>query len=511
MMTPILAGKTISPLLAPAPLFAAAAFLSAAVMFAELALGLRQPKLLGDVAQMAPSTAVCFIILNLRFYRHANARRGSAADLAAAVIVAAIALAGLALLAENGRTGLDALVFSENLGVMSYATSACFLFAAAGLALLNVRGRAGPAADLAIVTSASVGLGLSAIVLTAHLFSWRKISEFAFFAAESPLTAAAFAVLFAGMLLLRPTTGWVGVFAKTNPTSENARRLLPAAVFGPTLCCYGTLLLTDATDDVSGFHLSVPAVATTVILFIAIYWGARLGNAQAAQIDAATNRLHATIAERNLLLRELNHRVKNNLQQTNAILHLEQAAIADPAARDAFERMSERVLALAAVHQILIGDALTSEVDLPAFLEALIEKVREATASESRNFAILLLPSDPDRIGIDDAITIGLLINELTMNAMKHAFPDGRAGVITISSHNTNGTRRIEVSDNGVGRPSPTERPTAADESDSYGSLIVEGLVAQLRGNIRTKQDDGLTVIIAIPDSGEAEMMKYET
>lgn len=483
----------------PIILITFAIFISGFAAFSDFVFGTSQSVFFGEnVAAMAPSSALCFLLLGfcLLTMRQTDWRPFNGAGACSKlglIVIAGIAVANLALMSSGRVSGLDGLLFPKEfdaLGIMSPATSICFLIAAAGSAAVAHRGFDAGVGELTAVIAASVGLACAAIGFVAHLFVWQRIESIALYSAMAPHTAFAFGAVFLGMLLQRPKVAWVAVFSGPGHSRKIARSLLPVALIAPTFTCYITFqfLLPDASPD--GFAMSIPSVGATIILVVAIVLVARVGILQEERLAATMSELRGTVADRDLLLRELNHRVKNNLQQVSAILALEQIYIKDDEARATLERVNERLLAIAAAHQLLIGGDRAAEVDAPAFLSDLIETFQQGLLANDR-ISIKMEPSDTDLIDIDMAMTIGLIVSELLTNAIKHAFPDNRSGKILVGYFSDNTHRRISVSDDGSG--------VAVSTGDGFGGLIMEGLLGQIGGELKYAHENGTAAVVAMP------------
>jgi PAS domain S-box-containing protein len=190
----------------------------------------------------------------------------------------------------------------------------------------------------------------------------------------------------------------------------------------------------------------------------------------------------AALGQRDLLLREVYHRVKNNLQVVDGLLFMRARQLGDPAAKAAMEEIRKRVFALGLVHHQLMGSKDLKTFDVGAFLKELIAHLR-ADAPENVNLALDVAPLAVD---LDFAVPLGLLVTELATNALKHAFP-GRAGEISVSLSATNDREVVLcVTDNGVGLPPDFQKQRTS------GLSIVDGLVRQLGGRIEAIQTKGV-------------------
>ena len=198
--------------------------------------------------------------------------------------------------------------------------------------------------------------------------------------------------------------------------------------------------------------------------------------------------LSNAVAERDLFLAEVNHRVKNNLQMLDALLGFEEDAVdgADP--MDIIRRMQLRIRSISLIHQQLLELQSASRVDLDTFIEALCRNIATVAGAEQRGIAVVT-ESDPVAVDLGPGTALGLLVNELLSNALMHAFPDGHTGRVQVRLRkHPGGMAVLEVIDDGVGME--------AEASPSTGSLLIELLVEQLRGQYSVESGDGTHVRI---------------
>lgn len=191
----------------------------------------------------------------------------------------------------------------------------------------------------------------------------------------------------------------------------------------------------------------------------------------------------AALAQRDLLLREVYHRVKNNLQVVDGLLLLQSRKLADPAALAAIEGLRKRVYAIGLVHHQLMGSANLKTFDVGAFLRDLVAHLQKGAPDS----IALCIDAAPLNVDLDFAVPLGLLVTELTTNALKHAFPSGAGEVRVVLEAPAEGEVVLRIADNGVGFSDATGTPTP-----SLGLTIVNGLVRQLHGRIRAVQDNGV-------------------
>ncbi|WP_454718979.1 sensor histidine kinase [Caulobacter segnis] len=199
----------------------------------------------------------------------------------------------------------------------------------------------------------------------------------------------------------------------------------------------------------------------------------------------------ATIAQRDLLLREVYHRVKNNLQIIDSLLVMQRRRLSDPEAKAALAGLRSRVFALGLVHHQLMGSQDLKTFDAAPFLEELSRNVLQSGAIKDIHLSVNAMPL---RVGLDFAIPLGLIVTELVTNSLKHAFPSGE-GAIEVSLKRGDDDRVVlVVSDDGT-----SARDEAPDPPTSLGGTIVDGLVRQLGGTLTVRRAPGFHTEINLP------------
>ena len=188
--------------------------------------------------------------------------------------------------------------------------------------------------------------------------------------------------------------------------------------------------------------------------------------------------LRAALREKEVLLKEIHHRVKNNLQVTSSLLRLQSAHIKDPQARELFVESQHRIHSMALVHEKLYQASDLARVDVRDYAQSLGGLLCRAYGCDPSRVTVTLARGRL-LLGIDAAVPVGLILNELISNCLKHAFVDGRAGRIEITIED-GASWSISVADDGVGLPPDLD----LDHAQSLGLQLVWTLADQLRGAI---------------------------
>ncbi|WP_250479715.1 MULTISPECIES: PAS domain-containing sensor histidine kinase [unclassified Caballeronia] len=196
---------------------------------------------------------------------------------------------------------------------------------------------------------------------------------------------------------------------------------------------------------------------------------------RARQIEHANELLRESLLQKETLLREIHHRVKNNLQVVAALLRLQAQHVTDEAAQTALSEMGERIRAIADIHQTLYSSADLARVDMSEFATELAKNLLAVYAVD-RERVRLQLEIASSNLDIELAVPCGLILNELISNALKHAFPDGRTGTVvaTLDEH----AQLLSVSDNGVGLGG---KPSKVTLGMQLVHLLAEQIGAQVR------------------------------
>jgi two-component sensor histidine kinase len=208
-----------------------------------------------------------------------------------------------------------------------------------------------------------------------------------------------------------------------------------------------------------------------------------------------TAQLSATLREREVLLQEIHHRVKNNLQVISSLINLQVRQLDDGSSRDALAECQTRVQAIALIHEKLYQSKDYSRVHFSEYARSLASNIFSATGISPQFVSLRLLVEDV-ALGVDKAIPCGLILNELITNALKHAFPASMLGTVTVKLHKPREqVISLMVSDNGVGMPGTPDLKA----SSSLGLSLVYTLVDQLEGSLDIERDQGTTFRITFP------------
>lgn len=202
----------------------------------------------------------------------------------------------------------------------------------------------------------------------------------------------------------------------------------------------------------------------------------------------AEGKLKFALKEKEVLLKEIHHRVKNNLQLISSMLNLQANFVKDNTTIECFRNSQARIRSMAIVHEQLYHNNVFSSIDLQEYVRKLSDNL---AASYSSKRIDIRLECDEILVTIEDAINIGLIINEMVLNSLKHAFNERDEGTILISLHNAEGKLIISVKDNGSGLPKDFD----ILNTNTFGMQLINALINQMNGDITVKNKIGTEFI----------------
>ncbi len=223
-------------------------------------------------------------------------------------------------------------------------------------------------------------------------------------------------------------------------------------------------------------NLSFTVLALVLLFSVVVY-------RQRNKIAGEKKRSDLLLRDKELLLKEIHHRVKNNLEVVTSLLALQGAQIDDPNTKEAMQEGQNRVHSIGIVHQKLYQGTNLGAIEMKDYFINLSESILDSFGAEKRvTIECVMEQLDVD---IDTAVPLGLIVNELLTNTLKYAFPGGQQGKVQIKlQKQNNGLLQLEVSDNGVGKSGITH-------GTGFGGQLVSLLTQQLGGSMREEVKDG--------------------
>jgi two-component sensor histidine kinase len=256
--------------------------------------------------------------------------------------------------------------------------------------------------------------------------------------------------------------------------------------------------LADTVDSLEPGHAIPSALSTFALRNNELGRLSRSFLAMKIRLDESFASLEASLAEKNVLLKEVHHRVKNNLQIVSSILSIQSGSLEDERAKSAFEQCQNRIQTMALVHEEVYQTGSFVELSMGTYLEKICDSLRWGWDRGSCRTNVVVHVEDGSTLSVEKAIPCGLIVNELVTNALKHAFAGKEHGTITVSFTRDSFGWTLTVTDDGIGMEQASE---ATRNGAGIGGQLIEGLVAQLHGSIRYQSagGGGTSVVVGIP------------
>jgi len=239
-------------------------------------------------------------------------------------------------------------------------------------------------------------------------------------------------------------------------------------------------------------NLTIAGIIAVLIIAILLYRQNRVKQKNNNMITHKNEQLQHFLSEKEWLLKEIHHRVKNNLQIVMSLLNSQSAYIDNKFALTAIHDSQHRVHAMSLIHQKLYNSENVSSIDMSLYIREMVSYLSESfnTGQHIRfEFAI-----DPLEMDVSQAVPLGLILNEAITNSIKYAFPGGRNGEISISLSNTAPHHYLlSISDNGIGVPLQFKDKRAG----SLGMSLMAGLSEDLDGNFSIENNNGTRINIS--------------
>jgi PAS domain S-box-containing protein len=223
---------------------------------------------------------------------------------------------------------------------------------------------------------------------------------------------------------------------------------------------------------------------------------------EVSQRKLAQEQINESLKEKIVLLREIHHRVKNNLQIVSSLLNLQAGYITDKKILGVFKESQTRIRSMALIHEKLYQSRDLDKINFSDYIDSLIKDLFRSYRSQLSNISIKS-QSGQIFLEIDQAILCGLIINELISNSIKHAFVNRNEGEILVKLFNEGDNYTIVVKDNGIGFPKDID----IENTDTLGLQLITSLTSQLAGKLEIRSDGGTAVQISF--KGFIKKKKY--
>jgi len=216
------------------------------------------------------------------------------------------------------------------------------------------------------------------------------------------------------------------------------------------------------------------------------------------------DRHRAAVGQQELLMKEIHHRVKNNLQIVASLLNLQASRIRLPEARAEFASARDRVRALATLHRHLYLQGEVHTINMPLFLTELCDQLFQAMGETAGRRIKLNIVATPLQMTSDQAVPLSLIVTEAVSNALKYAFPGGRTGHVNVRLTSDGEAADLLIEDNGIGMPAG-HADTETGPRDGIGITLIRGFARQLGATLTVREDDGTQYSLRIPLRRETE------
>lgn len=262
-----------------------------------------------------------------------------------------------------------------------------------------------------------------------------------------------------------------------------------------------TLQLLSATNELTHSKLMtsryrtyglVAGLGLLIVLFFLLWRLWKKTKIQNVQIQKS-------LTEKETLLREIHHRVKNNLQFISSLLNLQARHVEDGQTRSVLREGQNRVKSMALIHQNLYQEHDLTGVEIKTYLEHLIQSLFHSYNISPGRIG-LSLDIDPIRLDVDTMVPLGLIVNELISNALKYAFPGDRQGTIAVSLKEEKNNLILQVSDDGIG----LQDKNPAQEGNTFGYRLIHAFQNQLNASLDVSSSQGTAVTMRIQDYRKA-------
>lgn len=213
---------------------------------------------------------------------------------------------------------------------------------------------------------------------------------------------------------------------------------------------------------------------------------------QTRRLSVQVNQL---LQDKEMLMKEIHHRVKNNLMVISSLLNLQSRYIKDEKSKEIFKESQNRAQSMALIHERLYRSTNMKSIDFADYIRSLTRDLFNTYSTQEDRIDLKMDVEDVE-VDIDNAVPLGLIINEIVTNSLKYAFPDETAGTISISFHKQKDQYLLEVSDDGIGIPEEFE----VEKSDSLGMMLINSLTYQIGGELEMERSPGTTFRIKFKD-----------
>ncbi len=237
-------------------------------------------------------------------------------------------------------------------------------------------------------------------------------------------------------------------------------------------------------------NLTLGGIALSLLVTGLLYNRYRLKQKNNQQLQKLVAEKEILLKEKDWLVKEIHHRVKNNLQIVISLMNIQSEYLENGAAFDAVKESQSRMTAMSLLHQKLYLSPSITSIAMNSYISELIQHLKESfNAGNSISFKTEIQPIE---LEVSQAVPLGLILNEAVTNAIKYAFPDNKNGEIHIKLIQTGIEISLVIADNGVGLP----EHSAFKKASTIGFNLIETLTEQLGGSLNVQSHDGVELSV---------------
>ena len=255
-------------------------------------------------------------------------------------------------------------------------------------------------------------------------------------------------------------------------------------------------------------NISFLGILLLILAIAMIYRRFRINQRIKKEIDHKNEILLHFIDEKEWLLKEIHHRVKNNLQIVMSLLNTQSHFLNDNSAKEAIKNSQDRIHSISLIHKKLYQADNVVSVNMELYVMELTEYFKASFDTKQRLRFILEI--EPIELDSSQAVPVGLILNEAVSNAIKHAFPENREGIIEIKLHHAPENKiLLSIKDNGIG----TNDDLNDHNFSSLGIKLIKGFSSELKAKLNFVNENGLTVYLELPDTKklqDANSVRFE-
>lgn len=251
-------------------------------------------------------------------------------------------------------------------------------------------------------------------------------------------------------------------------------------------------------------YLLGSAILLLGVLAISLFRNIKQKKQHNSVLKAKNQIINQNLIEKEDLLREIHHRVKNNLQIVSSLLRLQSRSIEDEDAKEVLQEGQNRVQSMALIHQNLYKEENRTGLEVQDYFEKLCSNLIDTYSVTPENIK-LKLSIQPINLDVSTMIPLGLIVNELMTNSLKYAFPDGKLGLIDVSLYEKDNLLHVSVSDDGIGLDSALIQYLNNDTvvgaaKFGFGTRLIKTFAKKLDATIKADRDNGSSIQILIKD-----------